>query len=179
MGATRARPRGIASGRLLIALMIVELVSACQPSGRSAGESGPDPAASDSEAVTGAASNGSAADATNLVRAYYRAIDERRYPDAYQLRESNGAASSKSFDEFRSGFSETAAVEAMLGTPGRVEGAAGSRYVDIPVRVVARLRNGATQEFTGTYTLRRSVVDGAKPEQRAWHIYSAKLRQVR
>lgn len=111
----------------------------------------------------------------NVVKAYYRAIAEGQYRSAYQFWESNGAASGKSFDEFRAGFSETAAVELIPGAPGRVEGAAGSQYLEIPVRVVARLRNGASQVFVGTYTLRRSVVDGAAPEQRAWHIYSAKL----
>src|SRR5206468_7362525 len=83
-----------------------------------------------SRASAAESNQGSAASAANVVRAYYRAIDERRNRDAYLLWESNGVASGKSFDEFQSGFSETAAVETMLGTPGRLEGAAGSRYVD-------------------------------------------------
>jgi hypothetical protein len=39
------------------------------------------------------------------------------------------------------------------------------------------LRNGTHQHFVGTYTVRRAMVDGATPEQRRWHIYSAHLQQ--
>jgi len=57
-------------------------------------------------------------------------------------------------------------------------GRRGSRYVEIPVRITAVTTDGARQAFIGTYTLRRSVVDGATPEQRAWRIHSAKIRPV-
>jgi hypothetical protein len=33
------------------------------------------------------------------------------------------------------------------------------------------------QHFTGRYTLRRVVVDGATAEQRRWHFYSAELHR--
>jgi hypothetical protein len=65
-----------------------------------------------------------------------------------------------------------------VGAPGRVEGAAGSRYVEIPVVVRARTRAGKAQRFEGTYTLKRTVVDGATPAQRSWRIASASLREV-
>jgi hypothetical protein len=115
----------------------------------------------------------------DVVRAYYRAINERRFNDAYQLWVSSGAASGKSLEAFRAGFAQTASVDVVLGTPGRIEGAAGSRYVEIPVRISAVPTKGERQAFIGAYTLRRSVVDGATPEQRAWRIYSAKIRRER
>jgi hypothetical protein len=118
----------------------------------------------------------SADDAANVVRAYYRAISDRRYGDAYRLWASDGAASGKSLEVFRAGFASTASVDVVLGPPGRIEGAAGSRYVEIPVRITAVVADGGRQAFAGTYTLRRSVVDGATPEQRAWRIHSAKIR---
>jgi hypothetical protein len=118
-------------------------------------------------------------DAANVVRAYYRAINERRYGDAYRLWASGGTASGKSLEVFRDGFASTASVDVVLGTPGSIEGAAGSRYVEIPVRITAVAADGARQAFVGTYTLRRSVVDGATPEQRAWRIHSAKIRPER
>jgi len=71
----------------------------------------------------------------------------------------------KRFDEFRKGFEETERVEVTVGTPGPIGAAAGSR-VEVPVRIAARTRAGARQRFSGSYTLRLSVVDGATPEQR-------------
>ena len=89
---------------------------------------------------------------------------------------SDGAASGRSLEAFRDGFASTASVDVVLGTPGRIEGAAGSRYVEIPVRITAIATDSTRQAFVGRYTLRRNVVDGATPEQRAWRIHSAQMR---
>jgi hypothetical protein len=59
-----------------------------------------------------------------------------------------------------------------------VEGAAGSRYVTIPVTVRAETTTGREQRFVGSYTLRHSVVDGATPDQRQWRIYSASITRA-
>jgi len=58
-----------------------------------------------------------------------------------------------------------------------IEGAAGSQYATVPVTIGATLRDGRRQRFEGTYTLRRSVVDGATAEQRRWRIVKADLRE--
>jgi hypothetical protein len=118
-------------------------------------------------------------DAANVVREYYRAIQERRYEDAYRAWVSDGAASGKTLDVFRSGFASTASVQVVVGTPGPIEGAAGSRYIEVPVRLVAVAQDGTRESFTGKYVLRRSVVDGATAEQRTWRIYSAQVRRER
>ncbi|HEV8694791.1 MAG TPA: hypothetical protein VGQ93_11515 [Lysobacter sp.] len=120
----------------------------------------------------------SATGAVAWIQDYYRAINERRYRNAYAHWERGGLASGKNFDEFRKGYVGTERVEIIVGTPGRVEGAAGSRYVEVPVRIAARTRDGARQNFSGSYTLRLSVVDGATPEQRSWHIYCAAVRPL-
>ena len=65
---------------------------------------------------------------------------------------------------------------AAIGDSISIEAAAGSQYATVPVTSDAVLRDGSQQRFVGTYTVRRAMVDGATPEQRAWHIYSAKLR---
>ena len=119
----------------------------------------------------------SAQGAANVVRAYYRDINERRYEDAYRLWASNGAASGKSLNTFRDGFEHTASVGVEFGTPGRIEGAAGSRYIEIPVRITAVATDSGRQVFSGSYTLRRSVVDGATAEERGWRIHSARVRR--
>ena len=116
--------------------------------------------------------------AAAVLRSYYGAIQDHRYRDAYACWESEGAASRKSFEEFERGFAETDSVSSWVGTPGPVGAAAGSRYVEVPVRVEAKSRGGGWEIYSGTYTLRRSVVDGATEEQRTWHIYSAKMRRI-
>lgn len=127
--------------------------------------------------VPSAADSTSPAVAVAWIQDYYKAIDEHRYRDAYAHWEQGGQASGKSFDEFQEGFGETERVEVTVGAPGPMGAAAGSRYVEVPVRIEARTRAGARQSFSGSYTLRLSVVDGATPEQRSWHIYSAAIRR--
>jgi hypothetical protein len=113
----------------------------------------------------------------NVIRRYYDAIQRRQYDTAYALWGQSGKASGKTRGEFASGFAGTVRTNAMIGDSVRVEGAAGSQYATIPVTVDAVLRNGTRQHFVGTYTVRRAMVDGATPEQRRWHIYSAHLQQ--
>lgn len=115
--------------------------------------------------------------AANVIRDYYSAINERRYEDAYHLWGSGGAASGQTLETFRDGFASTTSVEVRIGISGPIEGAAGSRYVEIPVWIAAVAKDGLRQSFSGTYTMRRAVVDGATAEQRAWRIYSAKVRR--
>lgn len=116
-----------------------------------------------------------AASALAVLEAYYDAINGKDYARAYVLWESNGEASGKTLPQFSTGFAKTASVELTLGEPGQVGAAAGSRYIEIPVTINARLSDGTEQHFSGTYTLRRAVVDGATPEQRQWRIYKAHI----
>ena len=123
-----------------------------------------------------APNEGSDADAAaDVVRRYYAALDAHDYRTAYTLWGDNGASSRQSFDEFRAGYSALAHDSVFVDRIGRVEGAAGSRYVEIAVRVHATTSDGTIQRFTGTYTLRRVVVDGATDSQRRWHLDSASL----
>jgi hypothetical protein len=115
----------------------------------------------------------------DVVRGYYAGIEAHDYRRAYALWGDGGRASGQTYQQFRAGFARTAHVEVEVGEPGRVEGAAGSRYVEVPVVVRARTVDGETQRFEGTYTLRRTVVDGATPAQRHWHLFSADLSRAR
>ena len=117
--------------------------------------------------------------AVAVIRRYYEAIQAREFPQAYRLWEGEGEASGQAFEDFEAGFAETSSVSVETGAPGRIEGAAGSRYIEIPVRITATTRDGHVQHFQGTYVLRRSVVDGASAEQRSWHIHSAELRKLK
>lgn len=132
----------------------------------------------------GAAVPGAVSDPPELARArqrivdYYAAIDAGDYERAYAAWSDEGRASGQTYLEFVAGFARTADVSVEVGEPGRIEGAAGSRYVEIPVVVTARRDDGVRQRFEGSYTLRRAVVDGATESQRTWHLYEASLQQV-
>jgi hypothetical protein len=136
---------------------------------------------------TGASSSASAAPSppstatdsapANVVRQYYADIAARRYAAAYERWGRGGSASGKPEAEFARGFSDTKTVAVTVGDSTTIEGAAGSQYATIPVRVDATLTSGAHQHFEGSYTLRRAMVDGASAVDRRWHIERAELRQ--
>lgn len=115
------------------------------------------------------------ADAVAVIRDYYHAIDGLDYAHAWSLWSDGGRSSGQSPQQFADGFANTAHVTVQTGQPGDMEGAAGSRFIEVPVTITAEMRDGGTQQYTGTYTLRRAAVDGATPEQRAWRIASASL----
>jgi hypothetical protein len=115
--------------------------------------------------------------AAGVIRRYYDAIQSHRYDSAYTVWADSGRASGQTPTSFAAGFAQTATVTLSIGDSVHVEAAAGSQYATVPVSVDATLRSGEHQHFVGSYTLRRSFVDGASPEQREWHIYSADLKR--
>jgi hypothetical protein len=116
-----------------------------------------------------------ASEAADVIRRYYAAINARDFRRAYALWSGGGSASGQTFEKFAAGFAHTARAQVEAGKPGRVEPAAGSRYVEVPVVIRALTDRGKEQRFEGTYALRRSVVDGASAEERRWQIYSARI----
>lgn len=147
------------------------------PGEPTAGERVPVEAAAGDIATAVAEPGSDAAIAT--VRAYYEAINASDFDRAHALWSDRGNASGQTAEQFARGFADTAGVVAQIEAPGRIEGAAGSRFIEVPVAVEARTRDGGVRRFVGAYTLRRSVVDGASPEQRQWRIASADIREVR
>ena len=116
--------------------------------------------------------------AVAAVERYYDAIDARDYGTAYALWGGYGKASGQSAEGFAKGFADTRSVRVTPGKPGLVEGAAGSRYVTVPVTVNSVLRDGTRQRFTGEYHLRRvAPIQGATANDRRWHLDSADLRK--
>ena len=112
-----------------------------------------------------------------VIDAYYRAIASRDYQRAYRMWGENGPPG-QTLDEFAEGFADTASVVVTTRAPSRIEGAAGSQYAEVPATVEATTTAGRRQRFEGTYTLRRSMVDGASPSQRRWHVEKASIREV-
>ena len=117
-------------------------------------------------------------DAVQLIRNYYRWINQKKYAGAFGIwekREDGNAVNGQSFTKFKSGFSDTASVSVEIGEPGEIEGAAGSNYIEIPVVISAMSKLDQAQKFVGTYTMRSSNMT----DDRSWYIYSAKVRKVK
>lgn len=125
-----------------------------------------------------AADEPTAQDAVAVVRDYYDAIAAHDYLHAYTLWSDGGGASGKTLQQFANGFADTANVSVQLAAPSRIDAAAGSRYIQVPVTITATQQDGSVRGYAGAYTLRRATVDGATDEQRAWRIVSAQLRDT-
>ncbi|HEV8692694.1 MAG TPA: hypothetical protein VGQ93_00685 [Lysobacter sp.] len=117
-------------------------------------------------------------DAVTVIRDYYAAINSGDFARAQALWADGGRASGQSPQQFAAGFAETTGVSVEVMPPGRVDAAAGSRFIEVPVAITSTQRDGSQRKYAGTYVLRRAVVDGATPEQRAWRVGSADIREV-
>lgn len=114
--------------------------------------------------------------AAAVARTYYALLGERKYRQAWSLWAGGGQESGMSAQGFAASFAKFATYRAEIGIPGGIEGAAGQRYVSVPVRAFGELQNGKPFNLRGSVTLRRGVVDGATLLQQRWQIHSADLR---
>ena len=168
-------------------LLLAVLLAGCGEGPHPAdGAAKPEPAGASAEgndAASGApGDNGSAAEPTPsaegdaegakaVAEAYFEAIAAGRFGEAWRLLGEDGRPDGASEAAFAAAFADYAEYQAKLGTPGRVEGAAGSLWVEVPVRVRGRMRDGATLDKRGAVVLRRcNAVPGCTPEQRRWRI---------
>lgn len=121
----------------------------------------------------------SAQGAADLVQTYFALVGERKYAEAFALREP-ATAGAPTADAFAVSFARYAEYHANVGAPGAIEAAAGQRYVAVPVQVYARLKEGRTPVYQiGRVTLHRtSAVDGASATQRAWRIRTIDLQSA-
>lgn len=119
----------------------------------------------------------SAQGAANVLQTYFALVEQGRYGDAWRLWSDGGRSSGKSADAFAAQFGEYREYHANIGAPGRIEGAAGSLYIDVPVQVYGRRADGKPFSMAGSATLRRANdVPGSTAEQRKWRIASIELK---
>jgi hypothetical protein len=120
----------------------------------------------------------SAQGAANVVQTYFALVEQRKFADAYRLWSDGGRATGEATAEaFAGSFSRYSELHGQVGAPGRIEGAAGSLYVEVPVTTYGRTSGGQAEYRTGKAVLRRvNDVPGSTPEQRAWHIQSMPLK---
>lgn len=114
-------------------------------------------------------------DAVAAVEAYYRAIATGDFGRAYAAWSDGGRASGRTPEQFAAGFRGHEVLAVSVGEPGRIEGAAGSLYVEVPVTVTLRGPDGREVRQAGGFVMRSGQVDGAA---RGWHIASAALREL-
>jgi hypothetical protein len=111
--------------------------------------------------------------AVAVLKDYFRLMAERKFVEAHKL----WTGDELSDGAFADRFSRFRTYRGDIGESGRVEGAAGSLYVEIPVTVTGTLNGGEDFRQRGTFTLRRANdVPGATAEQLQWRIYRTDLR---
>lgn len=167
---------------LFLALALCACVTACArteqaapavaaPSPPPATEAAPAMAMETGDAATPAA-------ARQVVVDYYAAIDAGDHAKAYAMWSDKGMASGQTFEHFSGGYANTKSVRAVVGEPADEEGAAGSRYIQVPVQLTALQRDGSERRYSGRFTLRAVMADGASEEQRRWHLASAEMQRT-
>ena len=110
-----------------------------------------------------------------LLASYYNAITLQDYQRAYNYWETPR----EPFEEFVSGFADTASVQVIVEPPTRYSGAAGSLYVDIPTVLIAQHHDGGQVTFAGCFIARKSNLQPPDiPEPDVWHLYNANLTEV-
>ena len=92
--------------------------------------------------------------------------------------ERRGAASGQTFEHFSGGYAKTRSVQAVVGDPTDEEGAAGSRYIQVPVQLNAVQRDGSERRYDGRFTLSAVMADDATQEQQRWHLASAEMQRI-
>lgn len=127
-------------------------------------------------AAPAAAAEAGVPPAAAAVRAYYDAVQAGDLARAYAAWSDGGRASGRSPEQFAAGMEGLEVLSVSIGETGRVEGAAGSRYVEVPVTVTSRGSDGRELRQVGAFVMRSSQVEGAAP---GWYISSAELRELR
>jgi hypothetical protein len=118
----------------------------------------------------------SAQGAANVVQSYFALVEARRYDEAWRLWANGGQAGGPNAQAFAARFADYDSYHGLVGAPGRIEGAAGSLYVQVPVQVYGRRKDGQAFHQGGRAILRRSNdVPGSTAEQRVWRIAEIKL----
>jgi hypothetical protein len=113
----------------------------------------------------------SAQGAADVVQTYYALIEAGRLGEAWRLWAGGGEASGLGEAEFAAGFAAYSEYRAQVGAPGAMEGAAGSSFVEVPVVIYGRRKDGAAFTRKAIVTLRRvNDVPGSSAEDRKWHI---------
>jgi membrane-bound inhibitor of C-type lysozyme len=110
---------------------------------------------------------GSGQAAARVVETYFALVESGRSAEAAKLRRDGQVYDVRPF----------ARLNALIGGPRRVEGAAGSLYVDVPVVLYGRYATGGEYHASGKAILRRANdTPGATAEPREWRIEAIEVK---
>ncbi|WP_337189361.1 MliC family protein [Phenylobacterium sp.] len=108
--------------------------------------------------------------AATVVEQYYALVESGRGAETGRLRTDGTPQDLSAF----------ARLSALVGAPGRPEGAAGSTFVKVPVVLYGRYATGPEYHASGHATLRRvNDVPGATADQLRWRIETIEVRPTR
>lgn len=159
----------------MMLLAVSAMLAGCGPSGAPP-KPAPAPAASLPEPAA-AIDPKSAAAAAQIVQRYGALLEARRFAEARRLWGEDGAASGLSEAQFVAAYAKYATIHAEVGTPGETEGAAGSIYVEVPLRLAGTLKADGPFTLVGPVSLRRvNDVPGSTAAERRWHIFQSGLK---
>lgn len=103
-----------------------------------------------------------------------RGIELREFDQAWDLM-GDAAKAKLSKQQFNALFQQLQDLTVVV-PGGRMEGAAGSSYYTVPATITGTRADGRGATLRGEVILRRvNDIDGATPEQLAWHIVSVEL----
>lgn len=140
-------------------------------------DASPEPIGDGEPSLTAEAEKGEEG-AHNLLLAWARAIEARRFDEAWNLF-SEAARERMSEAEFAAMFEGLDSI-AVAVTEGEVEGAAGSLYYTSRATITAEDAEGNPVRIDGPVVLRRANdVPGATEEQLRWNIESSDLTRIR
>lgn len=109
----------------------------------------------------------SAQGAANVVQTFYALLESGRTAEAARLMRRGAPPQVARYSSYH----------AQIGAPGRIEGAAGSLFVEVPVVVYGRLKTGQEVHESGRAVLgRANDVPGSTAEQRQWRIERIELK---
>lgn len=112
-----------------------------------------------------------------VLQQYAALLEQRKFAEARLLWSDDGRASNMTEKEYAESWARYSEIHTEIGRPGESEGAAGSIYVSVPMRIYGKQANGKPFNMIGEVALRRvNDVDGSTEQQRQWHIASADLK---
>jgi hypothetical protein len=154
--------------RILAALVLAQLLGCAGGDVRGASDSG---TAARSGATPPPDSLGRRAeDAAATVRSYMASLTQRDYARAAMLWEEGADPGAGDSAAFARAHGDTTWTAFDVGAPGPVEGAAGSRFIVVPIIAAGTTADRPPLRLHGRVTLRHSVVEGASEAARRWRI---------